>query len=47
MLNFPAIKTKLDSQYNISPSQKTILEWNYNATSVINPNAESAIEPLS
>lgn len=36
MLNFPAIKTKLDSQYNISPSQKTILEWNYNATAGVN-----------
>ena len=35
MLNFPAIKTKLDTQHNISPSQKTILEWNYNATAGI------------
>jgi hypothetical protein len=36
MLNFPAIKTKLDTTHNITPSQKVILEWNYNVTVGIN-----------
>jgi len=36
MLNFPAIKTKLDTTHNITPSQKVILEWNYNVTAGIN-----------
>jgi hypothetical protein len=36
MLNFPTIKTKLDTTHNISPSQKVIMEWNYNVTAGIN-----------
>lgn len=32
MLNFPAIKTAIDSTHNIQPSQKVVLEWNYNVT---------------
>ena len=35
MLNFPAIKTKIDTSHNIEPSQKVWLEWNYNATAGI------------
>lgn len=30
MLNFPNVKTAIDTQYNIEPSQKVVLEWNYN-----------------
>ncbi len=32
MLNFPAVKTAIDTSHNIEPSQKVMLEWNYNAT---------------
>jgi len=35
MLNFPAIKTALDSSHNIQPSQKVVLEWNYNSSAGI------------
>lgn len=30
MLNFPAVKTIVDSRHNVAPSQKVVLEWNYN-----------------
>jgi len=36
MLNFPAIKTKIDTSHNLEPSQKVWLEWNYNVTAGIN-----------
>ena len=35
MLNFPAIKTKLNTEHNLVPSQKVWLEWNYNVTAGI------------
>ena len=35
MLNFPAIKTALDTKHNLQPSQKVVLEWNYNSSAGI------------
>jgi hypothetical protein len=36
MLNFPSVKTAIDTKHTITPSQKVILEWNYNSTAGIN-----------
>ena len=35
MLNFPTVKTALDTKHSISPTQKVVLEWNYNSTAGI------------
>ncbi len=36
MLNFPSVKTAIDSQYTLRPGQKVWLEWNYNIHAGIN-----------
>jgi hypothetical protein len=36
MLSFPSVKTAVDSQYTLRPSQKIWLEWNYNIHAGIN-----------
>ena len=36
MLNFPTVKSAVDSKHNLNPSQKVVLEWNYNIHAGIN-----------